>query len=359
MRKTSLTMAGLLLLAAGTAGAQNLQHELLIFGSAEVARTPGVDEETATDIEPEKVAADILFSLQSNSFKAFGEYLLTNHEADLERLQFGWEPSDHQVVWLGRFHQASSVWNHEHHHGQFLQTSVSRPASEQWEDDGGIIPQHFLGLLWESGWSIGGAYRLKSAIGAGLAPIITPKGLEPFDVLHADASGHKLGVQARIAYQPDEMQESGIGLLIGRNEIGAEHSPQSALGPFDHVDQTVIGLYAKGEWGPWKAQLTGYQVSASLEGIAGAPRQDFFTGYVQVERDLPKGFELFARHENTADATDNLYLQMFPKFVIRRSALGGRWQFARSHALTLEIATADSRNDSYMEYRLQWSAALL
>lgn len=358
MRTTSLTTACLLLLA-GPVGAQNVQHELLVFGSAEVARTPGVDTEEATDIEPEKVAADILFSLQSNSFKAFGEYLLTNHEADLERLQFGWEPSDHSVVWLGRFHQASSVWNHEHHHGQFLQTSVSRPASEQWEDDGGIIPQHFLGLLWESGWRVGGTYKLKSAIGAGLAPTITPHGLEPFDVLHADANEHKLGVQARLAYQPDELEDSGIGLLVAHNEIGADHAPQSALGPFDHVNQTVFGLFAKGEWGSWKAQLTGYHVRASFEGISGAPTQDFFTGYAQVERDLPKGFELFARHENTADATGNLYLEMFPKFVIRRTAVGGRWQFARSHALTLEIAHADSRNDSYTEYRLQWSAALL
>jgi len=350
-----------LLLLAGPASAQNqnLQHELLIFGSAEVARTPGVDTEEATDIEPERVAADILFSLQSNSFKAFGEFLLTNHEADLERLQFGWEPSDHSVLWLGRFHQASSVWNHEHHHGQFLQTSVSRPASEQWEDDGGIIPQHFLGLLWESDWQIDGKYKLKSALGAGLAPVITPDGMEPFDVLKPNANGRRYGVQARIAYQPKELEDTGIGLLIARNQIASQDSPQSALGPFDYIDQTVIGLFAKGEWGPWKAQFTGYQVSADFEGISSAPRQDFFTGYLQVERDLPKGFELYARHENTADATDNLYLQMFPKFVIRRTSLGGRWQFARSHALTVEVANTDSRNDSYMEYRLQWSAALL
>lgn len=359
MKKALLVAVSLLLLPASRAGAQNkLQHELLIFGSAEVARTPGVDEEEATDIEAEKVAADILFSLQSNSFKTFGEFLLTNHEADLERLQLGWEPSDHSVFWLGRFHQASSVWNHEHHHGQFLQTSISRPASEQWEDDGGVIPQHFLGLLWESDWRVGGTYRVKSALGAGLAPLITPDGLEPFDVLKPDASGHKLGGQARIAYQPNELEDTGVGLLFARNEIGAKDAPQSALGPFDHVDQTVIGLFLKGEWAPWKLQVTGYHVTSGLEGIPGAPHQSFFTGYAQVERDLPHGCELFARHENTADASESLYLQMFPKYVVRRTSLGFRWQFARSHALTLEVASSDSRSESYSEYRLQWSAAL-
>jgi hypothetical protein len=50
---------------------------------------------------------------------------------------------------------------------------------------------------------------------------------------------------------------------------------------------------------------------------------------------------------------------MFPKFVTRKSTLGGRWQFARSHALTVEYARVESRLHEYSEYRLQWSAALL
>src|SRR5689334_21814483 len=152
MKNAWLCASLLLALAAGTAGAGDTQHELLVFGSAEVARADGIDRDE-THIDAEKVAADILFSLQRNSFKVFGEYLLTNHESDLERFQVGWEPSEGSVVWLGRFHQASSVWNHEHHHGQFLQTSITRPASEEWEDEGGIIPQHFVGPLWESSWA--------------------------------------------------------------------------------------------------------------------------------------------------------------------------------------------------------------
>jgi hypothetical protein len=358
MKTASFVVFSLLLLHAGAAGANELQHELLIFGSAEVADTPGADEDT-TDIDKVKVAADVLFSLQRNSFKAFGEYLVTNHEADLERLQFGWEPSDHQVVWLGRFHQASSVWNHQHHHGQFLQTSVSRPASEEWEDEGGIIPQHFLGMLWESSWQINGAYRLHSALGAGLAPVMTPGGLEPFDVLKPDASGHKLGAQARLAYQPRELEDTGIGLLLASNDIAAEDGSLSAMGPFNHVDQNVAGAYARDEWGAWKLNVTVYHVKNTFDGLPQAPRQSFLVGYAQLERALPHGIEIFARHENTGDARDNLYLQMFPKFVIRRTTLGSRWQFARSHALSFEMSASDSRTESFSEFRLQWSAALL
>jgi len=358
MKTASLVASSVFLLSAGLAGAGELQHELLVFGSAEVADTPNVDEET-TDIEKFKASADVLFSLQYHSFKALGEYLVTNHEADLERLQLGWEPSDHSILWFGRFHQPASNWNHVHHHGQFLQTSVSRPASEEWEDEGGIIPQHFLGLLWESSWQVHGAYRLHSAFGAGLAPVMTPEGLEPFDIVKPNVDGSKLGLQARIAYQPRELEDTSIGLIVANNEISAHNGPLSALGPFDHLDQTVIGLYARGDWNPWKLEFTAYHVSTAFAGIPAAPHQDFLVGYAQVERDFSHGIDIYVRHENTTDATDNLYLQMFPRFVLRRTTLGGRWQFARSHALTLELSDSDSRLQSFSEIRLQWSATLL
>src|SRR5262245_14535545 len=103
--KTAWLFACTALAFAAGAGARDMQHELLVFGSAEVARTPGVPED-ATDLEQEKIAADVIFSLQRDTFKVFGEYLLTNHESDLERFQVGWEPSERSVVWLGRFHQA-------------------------------------------------------------------------------------------------------------------------------------------------------------------------------------------------------------------------------------------------------------
>jgi hypothetical protein len=317
-------------------------------------------DESATDVDEQKIAADVLFSLQHNSFKVFGEYLLTNHESDLERFQVGWEPSERSVIWLGRFHQASSVWNHEHHHGQFLQTSIARPASEEWEDEGGIIPQHFVGGLWESSWRIGNEYPLHTAFGGGIAPVITPDGLEPFDLLKPDLSRHKFGAQARIAYLPHELEDTGFGLLYAHNEIAARDASSFAVPPFDHVDQSVIGAYARYESDDWKLRATGYSVSTWFDGAGtDAERQSFFVGYAQVERDFSHGLDLFARHENTAHASDSPYLQLFPRFVTRRSTLGARWQFARSHALTLEISDATSRTESYSEFRLQWSAALL
>lgn len=338
--------------------AEPLPHELLVFGSGELTKTSDVD--TPVDIDEFRVAADILFSVQRGRLKLFGEYLLANHEQDLERFQVGWEPNEHSVIWLGRFHQASSVWNHQHHHGQFLQTSITRPAAEEWEDEGGVIPQHFVGLLSEAGWRVGARSGMRMAVGGGIAPVLTPEGLEAFDLLSPDTRRHKLGFQARIAWLPDELEENGIGLLFAHNEI-ATRSPASEPPPdFDHVDQTVIGAYAKLESGDWKLHAAVYDIDAVLvrPGSDGSG-EDFYTGYLQVERSLSHGLDAYARYEGTGSTENAEFLRLFPHFVTQRLLVGVRWQFARKHAFTLQTGNSHTSSDRYREFRLQWSAALL
>src|SRR5580765_3109101 len=189
------------------------QYELLLMPSAQAVGT--FDRQApVTEIVDEVVQIDTLFTVQRGPFKLFGEYLVSDHEHDLERFQLGWQATQDTVVWIGRYHQPTSVWNHDHHHGQYLQTSVSRPFLDEWEDLGGILPQHFTGILVESGHKAFGSWRLRTAIAGGLAPIITPDGLEPFDLLHPDSKHHQVGFQARASLHPGEFTESGFGLVV-------------------------------------------------------------------------------------------------------------------------------------------------
>jgi len=355
----------MLLFASTGASAADLEHELLVFTSAQIFRTSGVGvpiPESKRDelVSDELASADIVFSVQRGQFRLFGEYLLTNHESDLERFQIGWEPTADTVIWLGRFHQASSVWNHEHHHGQYLQTSITRPAIEEWEDLGGTIPQHFLGLLVESDWRLPNGHGLHTAFGGGLAPVLTDEGLEPFDVLHPDASDHKLGFQMRIAYRPDELGESQVGLLFADNNLAVQEPRQPALTSTSHFDQTVIGIFGTYARDPWRVDGTVYYVETKPDAFTGqASNQNYTVGYLQVQRSLPHGFELFGRREDSARTEHSDYLALFPDFVTARTSLGLRWDFSRRQALTLQISASDSLRDSYNEYRLQWSAAVL
>lgn len=356
----------LLLMAStiGRAGASDLEHDLLVFGSAELFESSGFNAPVSEEfrdvlVSDQLVSADIIFSLQKGRFRLFGEHLLTNHESDLERFQIGWEASEDTVIWLGRFHQASSVWNHEHHHGQFLQTSVTRPAVEEWEDQNGILPQHFTGLLVESSWHLAGNRGLRAAIGGGLAPLLTSEGLAPFDVTHPDAHRFKLGFQARIGFLPDELEDSGFGLLLARNELNWESGPPPALAGVTHFEQSVLGVFGNYATEPWRLSAAGYYVDT--EAVRNAPgdrRNGFSTGYLQVERSIAHGLVVFGRREDSLRADRSTYLTLFPNFVPKRTVLGLRWDFHRRQALTLQIADSHSLVDTYQEFRLQWSGAL-
>jgi hypothetical protein len=343
--------------AAAAAEGEPLQHQLLVFGSAEVASVPRSNLTTIYS-RSEVLAADVLFTLQRGPIKLFGEFELNDHESDLERLQLGWEPSEHMVLWLGRFHQPASVWNSEYHHGQYLQTPITRPGVENWDDDGGVVPQQVTGVLAESNWNLPGGRVLKVAAGGGLTPVLTPEGLKSFDLLRPDADKHRLGYQGRIALMSDQFSESGAGLVFAQDKIAWRDTPPAPFPTLRYVDLTVVGAYASYAYGSWKLQAVGYYIDAALKGTSFRD-SDLLTGYVTVEDAFSHNLRLFVRREDSSHLSEAPYLRLFPRFPTARSTLAVRWDFLRRHALTAELADTYTATNHYIEYRLQWSGALL
>ncbi len=66
---------------------------------------------------------------------------------DLERMQMGYSFNDNATVWAGRFHTPYGYWNTGFHHGAQIQTAVLRPRFLDFEDKGGILPAHMVGLM--------------------------------------------------------------------------------------------------------------------------------------------------------------------------------------------------------------------
>jgi hypothetical protein len=225
-----------------------LQHEFLLMPSATAIGT--FDRQAPeTQLYDEVVQADALLSLQKGPIKLFGEYLLSDHEGDLERFQLGWQLSSDTVVWVGRYHQPTSVWNHDHHHGQYLQTSITRPWIDDWEDLRGVLPQHFTGVLIESSQELLDGWRLRTALAGGLAPKLTNGGLEPFDLVHPD-SGRRPGYQARASLHPGEFSDSGFGAIVAYDEIDATSLRRVSGVGLDRVNLQlygVFGVYAEDE----------------------------------------------------------------------------------------------------------------
>jgi len=83
---------------------------------------------------------------------------------EVERSIIRFDQSDKLKLSFGRYHTPINYWNTAFHHGQWLQTTVSRP--EMAEVGGGFIPVHFVGGLME-GALPSGALNLNYSIGVG------------------------------------------------------------------------------------------------------------------------------------------------------------------------------------------------
>jgi hypothetical protein len=336
------------------------QHssEFVLFLSAE-AHHFTAPESSAELNEDANVIADALLAIDRDRFRLLGEFQLSREEHDLERFQVGFEPVADTVIWLGRFHQPGSAWNTEHHHGRYLQTSVTRPSVELWEDELGIIPQHITGLMVDSRRQAGDYGGLQLAAGAGFGTTITNEGLDPVNLLDPHFGGRRLALSGRVAYLPDFVGTSAFGLLISHSVMPVLTKSTAAMLRANEVDQTVYGGFANWNGDLWRLTSAVYDVEMNLNGLVGSQRSSFIAGYAQLERQFPHQLTAYGREENSSRAGDSVYILVnHPDFELRRATTGLRWDFWRHQALTMEAAHGQTSRAKEFEYRLQWSAAL-
>lgn len=65
---------------------------------------------------------------------------------DLERVALQYTPNDFLHIAAGRYHTAIGYYNTAYHHGTWFQTHVGRPFLFAFEDEGGLLPVHDVGV---------------------------------------------------------------------------------------------------------------------------------------------------------------------------------------------------------------------
>jgi hypothetical protein len=70
----------------------------------------------------------------------------TRVSTDLERLQLTFRWNDYVQVSAGRYHTGIGYYNAAFHHGAFFETAIGRPRVFAFEDEGGVLPVHEVGL---------------------------------------------------------------------------------------------------------------------------------------------------------------------------------------------------------------------
>ncbi len=359
INKKHLSLAAVLaLLGAATAGAES-QHEFLVFPSVDGFYTFSESEPSVED-STGKGALDLLYGFSGNRLRFLGEFLWSSDEAEFERLQAGIRVGDDAYVWGGRFHAPAKFWTSEYHHGQYLQTSITRPALEEWEDDGGATPAHITGLLLESEYQRSDESALGVAASFGYAPILEDGALEAYELFES-TSDHGLSLNLRIAYRPEFLSSTQFGLLAGWNEINVEPVaiplPDEPLG----IDQVMFGAFGDWYWDKLRLLASVVYFDYSLELAAQDVDESYLLGYAQLEYEANNVVTVFGRIEGGIDQDDSAYLALFEAFITERYMLGARWDVAEHHALTAEVANTTfgagpTGSRDFNELRLQWSA---
>jgi len=335
------------------------QQDILVFVSLE-----GFDIFSASDPGLEgfdrRATADFLYTYNSDRFRFLAEYVWSNTESELERMQAAWQVNDRTMLWFGRFHTIANYWASEYHHGQFMQTSISRPGLEEWEDENGPMPSHITGLWLEHEFSVNGQSAVNLGLVAGLAPKFEGEHLSPFDILDPE-SGHDMTVSARVVYRPDVLSTNKIGLTLAHNDIAVVSESSPNLTNLNSILQTTLGVFSDWQWDVWRLSTNWVYFDVEMQYGNGDVQDDFVLGYLQGEYEATENWTVFGRTEIGFGEDNSLYLQLLPSVVSHRNMLGVRWDFVDSHSLTLEVADTSTQgngleHDRFKELRIQWSA---
>ena len=155
---------------------------------------------------------------------------------DIERLLLQYRQNPYLNFDVGRYHAALGFYNANYHHGSWFQTTVDRPILFRWEDGGGPLPMHNVGL------SVSGKIAGSGALGLGYVAEIgngrdySNTGVQ---VVHDFTPGKAIDVAFQA--QPDFLPGWRMG-------IGVYHdSPLSpAGGKFDQLLFTSHLVYQRG-----------------------------------------------------------------------------------------------------------------
>ena len=153
---------------------------------------------------------------------------------DMERIEVAYLFADWFRLRAGRVHTAIGYYNDAYHHGRYFQTTVDRPAMVRFEDEGGLIPAHSVGLQADGRFHLGGAGALRYDFS-----IANGRGRTPGEVTNlVDPNNGKM-FNLRLRFEPRFLE----GLIVGVNALvdSISASDQAAIPTITFVREIILG----------------------------------------------------------------------------------------------------------------------
>jgi hypothetical protein len=259
------------------------------------------------------------------------EYGDDGHAAlDLERLQLGYTVNDQVTLWAGRFHSPMGLWNTSFHHGANLQTSVYHPRFIDFEDKGGIVPAHSVGV-WASGKTKLGAGKVSYDAYLSNGPHITDRTLD-FGANTDDNSGKLLGFNLGYSFGG-----SLNGLTVGTHGFGSTvNTYDTASALLNSTKVRMGGGYFGYDENDW--EMVGEYYRFANTDLAGGGSRSSNAWFVQVGKTFG-AITPFVRLEKAAlNPLDNYFLSQASGRSYQRTALGLRYAVDPKASFKLEFS---------------------
>jgi hypothetical protein len=244
----------------------------------------------------------------------------TGFNAEVERAIIRFDQSDELRVSFGRYHTPINWWNTAFHHGQWLQTTISRPEMVQF--GGKFIPVHFVGALAEGvlpsgGWNL----NYQAGIGNGRGSVISRAG-------DAGDNNNRPAWLLNVFAKPDR----AFGLQVG----GSVYIDRVTVAGRPEFDERITSAHAA--WQREDPEIIAEIADVHHEQIGGSLSTSNLAYYVQGAYRLPSSARLwkpYYRFEHIDIDSNDVVFAGVPN--LDGSTIGVRYDISTYAAIKSEI----------------------
>lgn len=157
---------------------------------------------------------------------------------DVERIHITYSFSDLLNVRVGRMHTALGYWNQTYHHGAWFQTTAQRPVIYLFNDVGGVLPIHAIGV------EVFGTKAFQPVDVSWNVGVMNGRGRTVTETENVNDFNKLKAVNVLLGFTPNVLP----GLKIG-GDVYIDKIP-TTTGRNDQLDETLFGGYAVYVLGP-------------------------------------------------------------------------------------------------------------
>jgi len=242
----------------------------------------------------------------------------------------------HWMLAAGRTHAEFGYWNNAFHHGRWLQLTINRPHVVRFEDEGGMLQVHQVGVTAVYGPKRGEhGLEVSLGIGNGHGPSIV-------DVQTLGDNNLAKSVLLRVGAVGFGHDALRFGVNVGVDKIAAEPVTVRPLLPDTAIFEVITGVYGALRSDTWLAYSEIYNVFHRAAGKSWQITDGFLLGGYRLGRYIPYA-QVEARHgDGLTDPFYNPDPMVSPEATIPSNyvegILGMHYDLSTWSALKLELS---------------------